>query len=269
MGNFGFRIGLLVCFLVTGWSTAHSQVVQSEVIYHQTDSVEYRLHISKNDTIRELRPAIVFFHGWGKVRDPEQFFPFCTYYAEKGLVGISAEYRKDQADWKTALENALLAMNWVKDHAQDLGIDKSKIILSGGSGGGWTAASVTTTSRYLHLDAQLQEQDIPVAMVLFNPLLSALDEIGQKLQMTSEYSPLHNLDREQPPLLILTGSEDFLLHQSLQYEKKTKELGNMISLKIYKGGKHGFFNYGKHGNKYYHLTLQEIDAFLAHWGLLP
>ncbi len=153
-------------------------------------------------------------------------------------------------------------MNWVMEHAKELQIDPEKIGIAGGSGGGWTAACITTVCTDFGLSNSLVEYSIPAVSVLFNPLLTAARGLNER------YSPLDHLSGGQPPTLIMIGTEDHVLEQNKAYDQKTNELGNDCDIIIYEGAKHAFFNYGKSENKYYHQTLLEMDNFLVKHGFL-
>jgi dienelactone hydrolase len=66
------------------------------------------------------------------------------------------------------------------------------------------------------------------------------------------------------------GSKDALIPVATleKFAGKLKELGVRADLHLYEGQGHGFFNYGKDGNRYYTLTVIEADKFLASLGWL-
>lgn len=68
------------------------------VPYKKTEKGDLMLHVFKPSGAASSgpRPAIVFFFGGGwKQGTPLQFYPECTWFASKGLVAISADYRTD------------------------------------------------------------------------------------------------------------------------------------------------------------------------------
>ena len=87
----------------------------------------------------ERRPAILFFHGGGWTSGHRaMLYPYADYFAERGWVTLAASYRTFGSHGtavKAALEDARYALRWLVDHAAALGVDASRIILSGGSGG--------------------------------------------------------------------------------------------------------------------------------------
>jgi acetyl esterase len=253
---------LSLLFTFPGIGKVFSQVLETEHLYHKTDTSSYSLHFFRDQGLSGPLPCVVFFHGWGEVTDPDAFAPQCRYLASRGLLAVSAEYRVDKKNHFEAVRNALRAMNWVSEHTKELQVDPARIGIAGGSGGGWTAACITTVCTDLGLNRSLQENGIPVLSVLFNPRLTAARGLDET------YSPLVHLGEGQPPVLIMIGTEDQFLEQNKDYSEKTNEMGNECDLLIYEGAKHAFFNYGQYENKFYYQTLLEVDKFLTKHGFL-
>ena len=238
------------------------EVEKTERVYHQTDTSVFRLHIFKDERQRGDLPCLVFFHGWGKVTAPEVFFPQCRYLAERGILAVSVEYRVDKQQHFEAVRNALRAMEWIRDHSDELEIDPERIGIAGGSGGGWTSSSLTTVCTDLGLNRSLLENGIPAVMILFNPY------VGSFTGMSDDHNPSLHLKGQQPPTLIMIGTEDKFLESNRKYCQKSQELGNSCEIVVYEGADHAFFNYGRHGNRYFYETLLAADRFLARQGFL-
>jgi len=64
------------------------------------------------------------------------------------------------------------------------------------------------------------------------------------------------------------GTEDFLLGGARAFCRKMKKAGNRCELLLYDGHKHGFFNYGRNGNKPFVQTMIATDKFLVSLGWL-
>ena len=93
----------------------------------------------------DQRPVIVFFFGGGwKNGSFTQFVPQSEYFATRGIVAFSADYRiesKHKTTPDVCVEDAKSAIRWVRANAGKLGIDPNKVIASGGSAGGHLAAA--------------------------------------------------------------------------------------------------------------------------------
>lgn len=115
-----------------------------------------------------IKPAVLFFHGGGwSGGGPGQFFSHARYFADRGMVAFSVQYRTHaEPDGTTpaqAVERAKAAFLWVQAHACALGVDPAGIVVSGSSAGGHLAASVALLPGSCRKAA-------PAAMVLFNPV---------------------------------------------------------------------------------------------------
>jgi acetyl esterase/lipase len=188
------------------------------------------------------------------------------------MVAVRADYRvesRHQVPPDRCVEDAKSAMRWVRSHANELGIDPSKIIAAGGSAGGHLAACTATVRGF---DAEGEATAIscrPVALVLFNPVvdLTSADLVqrfdGNK-QRAEQLSPGLHLTKETPPALLMYGSEDKFLAQAKQYVARCQELGVRAELDIADKQGHAFFN----RSPWKERTLARAEEFLTSLGYL-
>jgi acetyl esterase/lipase len=200
-------------------------------------------------------------------------------------VAITVEYRvssRHDVKVEDCVEDATSAMRWVRGHAGELGIDPDRIASGGGSAGGHLAAAVATVDGFDGPGEDVSISARPNAMVLFNPALALAPladgrgEGNAKLASLRErfrgdpaaVSPVHHVRAGQPPAIVFFGANDSLLEGAREFERLYKEAGNRCELRTYEGQGHGFFNFGRGGDKYYRETLREADRFLASLGWL-
>jgi acetyl esterase len=99
------------------------------------------------------RPAVLFIHGGAFVegdrnKSDEIYANVMYYFARHGVVGINVEYRlAPEAQYPDGSTDVRLAVNWVHDHAEELGIDADRVFLMGHSAGGAHAAGYAYDSR--------------------------------------------------------------------------------------------------------------------------
>ncbi|MEP5429736.1 MAG: alpha/beta hydrolase, partial [Flavobacteriaceae bacterium] len=234
-------------------STSKNTFTPDELIaYKSIDSVELKLHIfrPKVNTYADKAPAIVFFFGGGWAGGtPKQFYQQSDFFAKKGMVAISAEYRvrsRNKTSPFESVKDARSAIRWVRKHAKDLGVDPDKIVASGGSAGGHIAACAGMDLGDDD-DLDLSVSCISNAMILFNPVLDTTEErfalrFGENRK--TEVSPVHHVKNGLAPSIVFHGEED----QTVPFEnaehflRLMKEAGNDCTLESYKGKGHGFFN---------------------------
>ena len=114
-------------------------------------------------------PGILWIHGGGYVLGMAAmvYYSMGRYLAKHyGGIVISPEYRKaKKAPYPAALEDCYAALRYMYDHADELCIDRSRIIVGGESAGGGLAAAVCQYAR--------DKGDVPVSFQI--PLYPMLD----------------------------------------------------------------------------------------------
>lgn len=253
------------------------------VIYKTIGEAELKLHIFEpaNRDAKTLSPAIVFFFGgaWtGGI--PTQFYHQSDYFASRGMVAISAEYRVKSRHGTSPFEcviDAKSAIRWVRANAAWLGVNPNKIVAAGGSAGGHVAACTAVIEG---LEEENEDHSIsskPNALVLFNPAVD-LGSIPENRRIDErfknrweELSPLHHVKKGVPPCIIFHGTADEKVpFESVErFCKAMKEAGNVCRLVPFEGKGHGFFNYGRDkDNSSFNETVRAADEFLCSLGYL-
>jgi len=244
------------------------------VEYKRIDDVKLNLHIFNppNHTFADKRPAIVFFFGGGwKGYRPKHFYNQSKYLASRGMVTICAEYRTEnehKTPPKECVKDGKSAIRWIRSHAAVLGIDPDKLAAGGGSAGGHVAAATGTIKGFNENGEDTTISCRPNALVLFNPVFdNGPNGYGHDRvkEYWKEFSPLHNIDKNVPPTIVLLGTKDRLIPVATteKYKEQMEKHGVRCDLHLYKDQKHGFFN----STKYYE-TLLEADKFLSSLGYL-
>lgn len=231
----------------------------------------------------DKRPAIVFFFGGGwNSGSPGQFEQQCKYLASRGMVAITADYRVRSRHKTTAdkcVQDAKSAVRWVRANAEKLGVDPNRIASGGGSAGGHIAACTGVIDGFDEPGEDTKVSSKPNAMVLFNPALALApithDPDFEKRSAAMQkrlgvqpikLSPAHHVAKGTPPTIIFFGTNDRLLLGAQVFTKKAKAVGNRCELLTWKGMPHGFFNFGRNGNKPFKETVIAMDKFLASLG---
>jgi acetyl esterase/lipase len=111
------------------------------------------------------RPALVQIHGGGWVIGDkrEQGLPLIKRMASNGWVCFNVNYRLSPgATWPDALVDCKAAVAWVREHADEYGIDPSFIAVTGGSAGGHLTALVGLTGTDRTLQPGFEDADCTV-----------------------------------------------------------------------------------------------------------
>lgn len=289
-----FRFSLLVALLVlTADTSAHGAAAAKEKtpakaatplgerhVYKKVGERELRLYVARptEPPSGKQRPAIVFFHGGGWTGGaPDQFNEHARYLITRGLVCVQVEYRllgKGGEPPIVCIQDAKSAMRWVRRHAAQFGVDPQRIAAGGGSAGGHLAAFVGLAEGFDDPQDDRSVSPKPNALVLFNPVFDNGPEdgwgrarVGERYR---EFSPAHNISRDDPPVIVFLGTEDRLIPVRVaeRFKANMAQAGVRCELVLYEGQPHGFFNYRADDPKYFLATLRATDEFLASLGWL-
>lgn len=92
-------------------------------------------------------PAMVYFHGGGWVMgSPWTHRRLTAELASRGLLVISVDYRRaPKHRFPGAVEDAVFALGWSREHAAEFGGDPHRLLVGGDSAGANLAAAVLAT----------------------------------------------------------------------------------------------------------------------------
>ncbi|MCG9792280.1 alpha/beta hydrolase [Flavobacterium algicola] len=225
----------------------------SVFVYKNTTQGELKMNVFKPQVSgcnKEL-PVIVFFFGGGWTGgSANQFYQQARFFADKGMIAISAEYRisgKHKTSPFESVTDGKSAIRYVREHAAELGIDPEQVIASGGSAGGHVAVCTGVIEGFDEINENLKISSVPNAMILFNPVVDTTDKgYGAKkvVDRETEISPVHHIEKGIPPTLIFHGTADKTVpfENAERFTKLMQQAGNKCELISYEGQDHGFFN---------------------------
>lgn len=264
-------------------------------IYKTVGNAELRLHVfsSAGRKPRVRSPAVVFFYGGGWVMgDIRRFQTQATHLALRGLVTVLVDYRvkcRHNSTILDSLADAKSAMRWVRGHADEFGIDPSRIAALGSSAGGQLAAATALVPGFDDpADAKIDAK--PNALILYNPALdiaskAAVDTLsGFVGRETAEgargASPMDHLDRGLPPTIIFQGTADVLTPPAIAdtFCTRARALESQCDVISYPGAPHGFtevwmgledVSIASKTEEWAADTIRQTDIFLTKLGWLP
>ncbi len=205
------------------------------------------------------KPALLWLHGGGWTSgSAEAGFPHARYFASRGMVGISAEYRLAKPGGpfvSDAIADCKAALQYLGSHAKDLHIDPARITVAGDSAGA-------------HLAAALADQ--AGALVLYNGIYDLTDTDRTKVTGSAEaskaVSPLFHIPARMPPAVLLHGWNDTSVSpdQSQRYAAATKSRLIMVE-----NARHAFVLPGYTAPEHQVVdAIREGDHFLQSIGYL-
>lgn len=223
---------------------------------------------------REPRPAIVFIHGggWG-AGDADQWFPQARYFALRGMVGVSVDYRlkSDRSSVADCVTDCKSAIRYLRRNAAALGIAPNQIVVVGESAGGHLAAALGTLEGFEEPGEDRTISSVPNLLILLNPITDLSTRWGEGLgSQTQALSPLQHVSKQTPPVLLIHGDADSVveLRHSRDFHEKMLSLGNQSRLLVLPGAGHAFaiFKYGP--DRFVRRAILEVDQWLVSRGWL-
>jgi acetyl esterase len=211
-------------------------------------------------------PVVVFFHGGGWVIGSIQSHDNTAgrLAAESGCTVISVEYRlAPEHKFPAPLEDAYAATAWVAEHADELGVDATRLAVAGDSAGGNLAAAVALLARdregpaiaYQLLIYPVTELGVQSASRIENGdkpyLLSsrAMDwfedhYVGGVEGVDWRAAPLRAEDLSGlPPAFVVTAELDPLRDEGEAYADRLRQAGVKVNVHRAEGMIHGFFGF--------------------------
>ncbi|MBB4632589.1 alpha/beta hydrolase [Sphingosinicella soli] len=264
-------------------------------VYKRIGEAKLRLHVftPAGRKAGARSPAVVFFYGGGFIfGDIRRFQTQATHLALRGIVTVLVDYRVKCRHGSSILDSiadAKSAMRWVRGHADEFGIDSSRIAAAGSSAGGHLAAATALVPGFD--DPADEKIDVrPNALILYNPGLDtgapaararmALLQGKAVADRGREFSPFDHIERGLPPTIIFQGTADVLtpIEIAEQFCLRAEALQSQCELVSYDGAPHGFTeiwmgledaSLGVKTEEWAEDTMRRTDAFLTKLGWLP
>lgn len=188
-------------------------------------------------------PAIVYIHGGGYIEGAKENGLLLTYaFAQGGYFAVTINYRlAQQARFPAAVHDCKAAIRFLRANAEKLAIDPDRIGVWGHSAGGHLAAMVGTSGNSEALDGELAPTGVSSAVACVVDISGPTDFLklfkieagndtdnsrrsidtielkwfGRRLAETPDVarlaSPMTYADSNDPPFLIMHGTEDKLV----------------------------------------------------------
>jgi acetyl esterase len=235
--------------------------------------LKMNLYFPKDWKSTDRRPTIVFFFGGGFVAgSPVQFTTKAEYFASRGMVAASAEYRIGNTHHtgpEKCIEDAKSAIRWLRVNAKNLGVDSSRVVAGGGSAGGTDATFAAYNTTFEPDGEDMSVSSKPDALLLCNPALGFGDTTNLPPQQAKlqDFITAWKVTKDGPPAILFFGTDDNLLAGARIFTQQMIAAGNRAELYTAAGQKHGFFN-DRGGTPWHAVVLRQTDLFLSSLGFL-
>ena len=244
--------------------------VERNVVFHSEEKRRVRLDIyrpGEGVPEGERLPAVIQIHGgaWILGSRAEQGIPLLNHMAANGWIGFNADYRlSPRATLPEHVIDVKRAIAWVRENAEELGVNPQKIAITGGSAGGHLTALAALTANDPSLQPGFEDADTSVmAAVPFYGIYDLEDEarryqhlhdwlfskvvlkkrVSEAPQLYRSVSPAHRITDEAPPFLIFHGDQDTLVpvDDARAFAKRLEEVSRNDVLYVeMPGAEHAF-----------------------------
>lgn len=209
---------------------------------------------SAND--RQRRPAVIVFPGGSYLFTYEgEAEPIALRYLAEGVCAFVLDYSVYPARFPQALLEGLEAIRFVREHAEEYGIDPKNIAVCGFSAGGHLAACTGTLWNHAILDGLLsgdRRAYRPDKLILCYPVVdfSHKDSFMNLVERNEEeltperidlLSPRKQITADTPPTFLWHNADDGAVSAkgSLQFATALYDGGVPFQIRVYGKGNHG------------------------------
>ena len=269
--------------ITVNFQTIHSVAYPSnyngllDVVYKNVNSTNCRMDIYyPTDAVKPV-PVIVNMHGGGWVSGAKEEQGGFSMYFNQGWAVANVEYRmRNEILAPAAVEDVRGAMQYLLNHADELHIDRNKIVFQGGSAGGHLALTggYLQNNRIYDNDCQQYPGTIKVMAVIdkygaadlmtFAPVYSGMVAwLGSRYTdsvFVKSLSPYEMINANTPPTYIIHGDADPTIPytQSVRLQAKLQAAGVKNKFLTVPGALHGGFP-----DAYNTQMETEVIAFLG------
>ena len=260
--------------------------MKKEKLFIKTKSGKLKLLLLRPNCDERV-PGILWIHGGGYATGMSSML-----YFSRGLdiakkhncVIISPEYRRSiRHPYPAAFDDCVDSLKYMYENAEELGIDKNKIIVGGESAGGGLAVAVCLYARDNNIPVMLQIPLYP--MIDCFETDSSRDNHGHVWNSKRNKSAwklyLKGLENEKeipkyaspsrevnyknlPPCYTFVSRGEPFYDETLTYIKELKKLGIDAKVDIYEGNTHAFdmmLFWTKEAKKARSKLLSEVEKY--------
>jgi acetyl esterase/lipase len=240
-------------------------ITEDRTIPGPKDSPDVTIRIYRPEKQADRLPALLWIHGGGYIFgdiDQEDFTSKKLALASECSV-LSVEYRlAPEHPYPAPLEDCYTALKWLLVHAEEIGVDQSRIAIGGASAGGGLAAGLAILARD-RVEVKTLFQLLVYPMIDDCNIIPASNTLPDALFWTREnnligwrsylgcgpgiegiscYAAAYRATNLEglPPAYITVGDLDLFAQEDINYSRRLIEAGVPTELHVYPGGCHAF-----------------------------
>lgn len=226
-------------------------------------------------------PAVVCIHGGGWANgNRASHVKLAQALAVRGYVAATISYRlSGETPFPAAIQDCKAAVRFLRAHAKEYGIDLENIGAIGLSAGGHLTALLATSNGAIEVEGDGGNAEYSSRIQAAVPMGAQSDLMSERIRVTSRTreiyqqflggsqeeqtdayrlaSPLHHLDKDDPPCWFITGEMDDPSTHADEFRRRMSELAIDSGLTVIKHAPHPFL--GK--QVWFDETVDVADTF--------
>jgi len=216
-------------------------------------------------------PVLVFFYGGSWQRGSRAQYRFVgRRLSETGAVVIIADYRLGpRAPFPAFMQDGARAVAWARRHAAEYGGDPQRVFVAGHSAGAQIAALLGTDPRYLRA-VGMEPRQLGGVIGLSGPYDFAirgdtkLEQVFGPQAQWPDAMPVHFVDGDEPPFLLVVGAEDKIVapRQTFELAQRLRSVGTEVRTVTLRRGSHFTPLLNLYASRGDPQLLQAIGAFV-------
>jgi acetyl esterase/lipase len=234
-------VGCTPVMLVNTFINRNAFNLKSDINYGPADRQRLDVYSPKGAT---RAPVLIFVHGGSWYNGDKSDYPFLgDAFVEQGYVTVIISYRVAPLGvFPAFVQDAALAVKWVKDNIANLGGDPDRVYLMGQSAGAQIAALIALDSTYLR-EVGLERSAIRAFVGQAGPYdFKAFLESDERTQKAmgprenwAKTQPINFVDGQQAPMLLQHGLKDTVVNIKNPdwLSSVIKEKGGEVQVKYY------------------------------------
>jgi acetyl esterase/lipase len=218
-------------------------------------------------------PIVLLVHGGGwRAGDRNNLSSLAVRLAARGYASATVSYRlSGEARYPAAVDDVRSALHWVREHADDYGLDQRRVVVAGGSAGGQIASLVGVTSAsgevaaivnidglsdFTSSEARKYEDDPAKQPSAAGAWFGGT--YAEQGALWRHASPLFYVSRKTPPILFIGGGQARFSLGRVEMTERLRMYGVATDTVLLADAPHSFWLL----DPWIEPTVAAIDAFL-------
>ena len=265
-------------------STLNQLNTRQEVTYARYDDRTLEMDIYRPKGEWGALPAVVCIHGGGWAKgDRTSHAKIAQALAARGYVAATISYRlSGEAPFPAQIHDCKAAVRFLRANAKTYGINPDQIGAIGLSAGGHLTALLATSGGVEELEGNGGHAQFSSTIQAAVPMGAQTDLLSDRTREISAIeargkiwrqflggaladqpatyrlaSPLHHLDKADPPVWLITGQNDDPSTHATAFRQRMQQLGLQSDLTIIPDAPHAFIG----RQVWFNQMIQRTDAF--------